>query len=115
VSAKHLNLSTVIDKNKIASDKAFLVLFKVIVNDTLGNFVDNLYFARNDEDVLFQGNNYIAANFELNIQVEQNKEPEIKLTAQDQTKALSSYVDAYDGLVKNVITMYVVHTDFYQW
>jgi hypothetical protein len=111
MGAKHLNLNTVVDKNRVASDRVFTILFKVQVNDNNGNPVTTLYFAKNSADVIFQGNNYIAANFNLDIKVEQGQEPEIKLTAQDQTKTLISYVDAYDGLVKSVVTMYVVHSD----
>lgn len=111
MGAKHLNLTTVVDKNKIASDKSFIILFKVVVNDITGAFVNTLYFAKNSEDVNFQENVYVASNFDLAINIEQGKEPEITLTAQDQTKSLGSYIDAYDGLIKSNVTMYVVHTD----
>lgn len=111
MAAKHLNLSTVVDKNKVASDKAFVLLFKVVVNDTNGAFVTNLYFAKNSADVVFQGQTYTASNFTLDLSVEVGKEPEVKLSAQDQTKTLAQYIDTYDGLVKSTVTMMVVHQD----
>jgi phage-related protein len=111
VSAKHLNLSTVVDKNKIESDKVFLLLFKIVVRDYLGAEVETVRIAKNSENVIFMGDVYQAANFEVNISVEESKEPSITLTAQDQTKTLSTYVDLYDGLVKSDATLYVVHED----
>jgi phage-related protein len=109
MGAKHLNLSTVVDKNKVSSDKAFLVLFKVVVRDYLGVEVDTLRFAKNSENVVFAGDVYQAANFNLDIQVEEGKEPSVTLTAQDQTKTLATYVDLYDGLVKSDVTLYIVN------
>lgn len=111
MAAKHLNLSTIVDKNKVSSDKAFLLLFKVTVNDTNGDFVTNLHFAKNSEDVTFMGDAYTAANFDIDVQIEQGTEPQIKLTAHDETKALAAYIDKYDGLVKSSVTLYVVHED----
>jgi phage-related protein len=111
MGAKHLNLSTVVDKNKIESDKTFLLLFKVDVKDSAGATVTTLRFARNSENVTFQGNLFVAANFELDIKVEQQSEPTVSLRAQDQTRTLSTYVDTYDGLVKSEVTLYVVHEE----
>lgn len=111
MAAKHLNLSTVVDKNKVASDKAFLILFKVEVNDDAGTLVDTLYFAKNSADVVFMGNTYVASNFSLDIQVEQGTEPQIKLQAHDESKALATYIDTYDGLVKSTVTLMIVHED----
>ena len=111
MSSKHLNLSTVVDKNKVSSDKAFLILFKVVVKDYLGATVDTLHFAKNSANVVFNGDVYQAANFDLDIKVEEAKEPSVTLTAQDQTKTLSTYIDLYDGLVKSDVTLYIVHED----
>jgi hypothetical protein len=34
--AKHLNLSTIVDKNKIASEETFIILLEVAVRDSEG-------------------------------------------------------------------------------
>jgi phage-related protein len=111
MTARHLNLSTIIDKNKIDSDKAFLFLFEVGVKDSAGALVTTLRFAKNSENVIFMGNTYTAANFDLDIKIEQNTEPQVTLSAQDQTKTLATYIDAYDGLVTSTARMLVVHED----
>lgn len=111
MGAKHLNLSTVIDKNKVNSDKAFLILFEVEVKDHNEDLVTTLRFVKNNENVVFMGETFVAANFELTISVEANKEPEVSLSCQDQTRALMSFIDIYDGLVKSNVRLLVVHED----
>lgn len=108
--SKHLNISTIIDKNKIASENAFLVLVALTVKDSAGATVETLRFARNSENVTFQGNEYQAANFDIKIQTAVNEEPTISLSARDQTRTLSAYIEAYDGLVKSEVKLYVVNS-----
>jgi phage-related protein len=55
------------------------------------------------------GDNYQAANFDIDIKIEAGKEPSITMQAQDQTGTLQTFMDAYDGLVKSTATMLVVH------
>lgn len=109
--AKHLNLSTIVDKNKVDSDKAFLVMFKVDVKDQLGATINTLRFVKNSENVTFNGDLFVAGNFDINITMEAQSEPSVSITAQDQTRSIQSYLDLYDGLVNSDITMYVVHED----
>jgi phage-related protein len=111
MTAAHLNLSTVIDKNKIDSDKTFLFLFSADVKDSTGALITTLYFAKNSEDVQYNGNTYQAANFDIDIQIEAGQEPQITLRAQDQTRTIQSYIDLYDGMVKSTVKLLVVHED----
>lgn len=109
MSAKHLNLSTVVDKNKVYTDKAFIFLMEIVVTDSTGTVINTLRFAKNSENVVYKSNTYTAANFELNINVEANKEPDISISAQDQTRTIQSYLDLYDGLVKSPVNLMIVH------
>lgn len=111
MAAKHLNLSTVVDKNKIASDKAFLFLIECDVTNEAGVFVQTIRFAKNSENVVFKGNTYYAGNFNIDIAIEANKEPEITLSAQDQTRTIQTFLDTYDGLVKSPVRLIIVHED----
>lgn len=108
--SKHLSIATIIDKNKIASDKAFLMLIKVDVKDpTTGAIVQTLRMVRNSENVTHNGNVFQAANFEIDIKMEVNAEPQIILRAEDQTRTLAQYIDLYDGLMTNEVTMIIVN------
>ncbi len=108
--ARHLTVGTIVEKNKIASDVAFIILIEAQVKDEDGNEVAVLRFAKNSENVTFNNELYVAANFEIDISVENNSEPSITLNAQDQTRALQQYVEAYAGLVGSKVVMTVVNT-----
>jgi phage-related protein len=108
--ARHLSVGSIIEKNKIASEELFLVLIKVDVKNEEGEEVNTLTFVKNSENVVFDGLTYQASNFDLDITVENNTEPTIKLTAQDQTRVLMQYVEAYGGLVGSNVTMTVVNS-----
>lgn len=106
----HLTIGSIIEKNKIDSDHFFVTLIDAHIKDSEGNAVTTISIAQNSENVVFNGTTYQAANFEIDISVENNTEPSIRLTAQDQTRTLQQYIEAYDGLVDNEIVMTVVNT-----
>lgn len=108
--AKHLSIGSVIEKNKIASEETFLILIDAVINDEEGNLVNTIRFVKNGENIVFGGNTYQAANFEFDVSVENNTEPSIKLSAQDQTRTLAQYIEAFGGLVKSKVTMTVVNS-----
>lgn len=108
--ARHLSVGSVIEKNKIASEELFLILIDAVINDEDGNYVNTLRFVKNSENIDFGGNNYQAANFDIDITIENNTEPSIRMTAQDQTRTLAQYIEAYAGLVKSSVTMTVVNS-----
>lgn len=108
--SKHLSVGTIIEKNKIASEETFLILIDAEIKDEEGNYIDNIRFVKNSENILFQGNVYQASNFDININVEANTEPSISLVAQDQTRTLAQFIEAYGGLVDNQVTMIVVNS-----
>jgi phage-related protein len=105
----HLNISTVIDKNQIASDKAFLVLLEVMIKDSDGNDIDTVRLAKNTEDVVFEGETFLASNFEMDMKLDTGKEPQITISINDPTGQIITYVDIYDGLVKSKVRMLIVH------
>jgi hypothetical protein len=108
--AKHLNLSTIVDKNKIASEETFVILLELVVRDFAEDEVATIRFTKNSENITYMGNVYTAANFTIDIKTEAGKEPEMTLQAQDQTRMLAQYVDAYDGLIKSDCKLIVVNS-----
>lgn len=95
----NLNLSTVIDKNKVSSEHVFLILIEAEIKDTEGTLVDTIRIVKNSEDITFEGNVFTASNFELDIQLDATRETQVTLKAHDETRLLAQYIDAYDGLV----------------
>lgn len=114
--ANHLSIGSVIEKNKITSEETFLILIDAVIKDEAGTEVITLRFVKNNENIIYgndkQGNpiTYQAANFEFDISMEINGEPSIKLSAQDQTRTLAQYIEAYGGLVGCDLTMTVVNS-----
>lgn len=111
MSAKHLNLSTVVDKNKIDSSNVFLILIEVkILSPETGEEVTTIRFVKNSENVTFEGNNFQAANFSIETSNEIGQEPTLSVKAHDETRTLAQYIDAYDGLVDSKLRMIVANS-----
>lgn len=115
--AGHLSVATVVEKNKISSDVAFVILLEVAVTDpNTRQVVETLYLARNNENVLFDPEGkgepkvYQAANFEINVDEKQGQAPSVTITAQDQTGFIQARQDAYAGGVFSECTMTVVNS-----
>jgi phage-related protein len=108
--AKHLSVGSIIEKNKIASEETFLILMDAIIRDEDGKTVNTLRFVKNSENIVFDGQAYQAANFSFDISMELNSEPTIKLSAEDQTRTLAQYIEAYAGLVNSTVIMTVVNS-----
>lgn len=106
----NLNIASIIDKNKVSSTNVFLILLEVEVRDSAGALVETLRVVKNSADIVFQGNTYTAANFELDIKLEATQEPSITLEVHDETRQLAQYIDAYDGLVRNKIRVMIVNS-----
>ena len=107
----YLSVATVIEKNRIASPNAFIVLVEIdVIDPSNGALVETLYVARNPEQIVFNGNTYEAANFELGLKQEAGSVPEIQVTVQDQTRMLQSRMQQYGGGVGFQIRMIILNT-----
>jgi hypothetical protein len=106
----NLNVSTVIDKNKLTSVNAFLILLEVFVKDASGTPIETIRLVQNSEDVIFETNTFTATNFDLDIKLDAAREPSITLKAHDETRLLAQYIDDYDGLVGNKLRVIIVNS-----
>jgi len=107
----HLSVATVIEKSKIASNVAFVILLEIDVTDpNTRDVVETLRIARNSEDILFGGNLYRAANFSINIQQKDGEEPSVSCTARDPMGTITSLLEAYAGGMNSPVRMIVVNT-----
>lgn len=108
--ARHLSLATVIEKNRIASDVAFIMLVEVDVTDGAGTLVETLYFAKNTEDFSYQGNLYKRCGFNFQITESAQRVEEISLDLRDPSMTVANKLDQYDGGVGWRIRMMLVNT-----
>jgi hypothetical protein len=104
-------VATVIEKNKLSSDVAFVILLDIrIVDPNTRAVVETLYIARNNENVVFQGRPYQAGNFSIQIDQKNNEAPSVSITAHDQTRHIESRMEASAGGVFSEVVMTVVNT-----
>lgn len=108
--SRHLSIATAIEKNKIASDVAFILCLKIEVYDQLGQYVETLTLAKNTEDLTWRGEVYTAANFDVSIKMDVSEEPSLTVTAVDPTGVLRSRMDMYGGGVGSEATLFIVNT-----
>lgn len=109
--SRHLSIATIIEKNRIASEVAFVILLDVnIVDPNTRAIVETLHLARNDENIAFGGNLYLAANFVIEIDQTQGEEPTVTVTAVDPTRTIASRLEAYAGGMYSSVRMTVVNT-----
>lgn len=106
---EEINKYIAIEKNKIASDGAWLWLLDVQIE---GQPV--LRFVNNIENITYLGTVYSRCNFHMDAYDKSEpgrlSEVTLNVTNADLTRFLLPYVDAYDGLIGAVITRTPVHS-----
>lgn len=108
---RHLSVATVIEKQKIASSVAFVPLLEIdVVDPKTRAFIETLRFARNSEDLNWQGNNYIAGSFDFTTSQEAGAQPSLQVSIVDYTKAVQSRMQAYGGGINFTVRVIIVNT-----
>jgi phage-related protein len=105
---KNLPANIVIEKNKLATASAWLVLLDVTLTD---NTVFRL--VRNNEDITFNGNVYTAFNFELEPTEQGNSGeiPSVTLRVSNITRLIESKLQDLDGGIGSTVKVTVVNSD----
>ncbi len=106
-----ISLVTAADKNKLASDKVFLVALKIDIKNQDGDLMETLRVVNNNEDIVFAGETYVAYPFNININYEAGSQPTVSLTAQDVTRALMQRMQTYSGAIGSRVTLFAIHED----
>lgn len=107
---RHLSVATAIEKNKIASDVAFILLLSVDIHDQLGAYIETLRLAKNSENITYQGAVYTAANFDADLKLDVEEEPSLTVTAEDPTGYIRERMETYGGGVGSECTLMVINT-----
>lgn len=108
---KSFSVANVIEKNKLATGEAFLVLLEIILVDTTtGGVVDTIYVVNNNENITYDLNVYQAFPFDLQLSQESGGVPEISLTATDFQKILISHMNSLSGGTGSNVIVRVVNS-----
>ncbi|MCR9222927.1 MAG: hypothetical protein NXH70_02560 [Hyphomonas sp.] len=108
--ARHLTVATIIEANQVASAVAFVELVDVEVVDANGTFVEYLRFCKNTENLTFNGNLYLAANFDIKVVQETSEEPRITFNAKDVTGIIRQSMENYGGGIGFNVTLTIVNS-----
>lgn len=110
MSSSHFSVATAIEKDRIASDVAFVVLLAIDVTDVNGAPVQTMHFAKNSEDIIYKGNTYIAANFSVKLNLDVANVPKLEVTADDPTGVIRDMMNLYNGGIGFDVSITVVNT-----
>ena len=110
MSTVSLSVATVIEKNKIFSDTAFVLLFEIDVVDLSGNPVETVYICKNSTNIAYKGNEYIASNFSVQLDQDTQSEPKLQLTMEDPSGVVRDQMQVYGGGIGFNTTLTVVNT-----
>ena len=105
---KELPLNVKIEKNKIATDSAWIILLEVTIDQY------NFKLAKNASDVSYGGHTYQAFNFEIDATKETSRGeiPTIELRVSNVTDLLHPYIEAYNGGVGGTVKITVVNSNY---
>jgi phage-related protein len=105
-----LSVASVIDSNSLSSGTPWLVLIDLEIVNPVNNVVETVkHFARNPEDVTFNGTVYEKGAFDLQISQISGQVAEVSLSIKDHTRVIQSLMEEYGGGVGSNITLYVVN------
>jgi len=106
---KNLSIASIIEKNSLQSDEAWLVALKVYIRDPeTGGIVDIVRVVRNTELTTIEGEPYEPFPFSIQLEQAANELPTLTVTIQDQTKIVQSYMQRYAGAVGSEVELKVV-------
>ena len=103
-----LSANLILQKNKMETASAWIPLLEITLTD--GTV---LRFARNFEDITFEGELFLAFNFELDSTSQSNKGemPTVTLKVSNITRYIHPYLEALGGAVGSIVKIMVVNTE----
>lgn len=95
----------ILEKNKLASDSPFLILADIECKE-----LETIHLVRNNENITWQGNEYIRFPMELNSVTDDGKEiPQVELKVSNVGGIIEGYAQRYSGFVGAEVKVVVVH------
>ena len=106
-----LSVASVIDKNKITSGAVWVTLLEMkLIDPNTRELSQTIRIAQNNEPIVFMGNTYAPANFEISISQRKGEAPSVSMNAKDKTGILIKPIDDMAGGVFSTVVMTIVNT-----
>ena len=109
--AAHLSVATVIEKDRIHSDVAFVVGLEIdVIDPEGGSLVETVRLVCNNENITYQGEVYIASNFDFEITQEAGSKAQMSVTANDFSRAIQARMQQYRGGIGFKVRLLVINS-----
>lgn len=107
---KNLSIATIIEKNRLQSDRAWLIALKIHArNPVTGAVEEVIRVVRNTELTTIMGEPYEPAAFDIAIDEKSTELPTLTVTIQDQTQVVHGYMERFGGGVGFDVDLIIVH------
>jgi phage-related protein len=107
---KSLSIASVIEKNRLSSGTPWLICVDIsVINPATGALVEKIYLVRDTEPVTFNGNNYIPASFDIQLNDVSGQLTTVNLVIKDYTGQIQAQMQLYQGGVGFAIALSVVN------
>lgn len=104
-----LSVATVLEKNRLDSGVPFLALLDIeVIDPSTGSTVQVLHIVRNDENITFNGVEYVATAFDIQLKKTINEQTSLELSINDFSQAIQAQMQAYGGGIGFNVTFYLV-------
>lgn len=108
---RHASIATMIEKNRLVGEHAFVELLEIDVTDrNNGAVIETMRFARNSEDVTYQGHLYRKGAFSARVDQSANEVPDVSITVQDHTREVTRRIEDHEGGVGYEVRVMVVNS-----
>jgi len=107
---KSLSIASVIEKNRLSSGTPWLICIDIsVIDPASGTLVEKIYLVRNTEGIVFNGNTYIPASFDIQLIDESGKLNTVNLVIKDYTGAIQAQMQLYQGGVGFAVAVSIVN------
>lgn len=107
---KNLSIATIIEKNRLHSNRAWLIALKIHIRNPLTGAVEEVVRVINNTEItMVKGEPYEPFPFDISITEKSNELPSLSITIQDQTYIVQSYMNRYGGAVGSDVDVMIVH------
>lgn len=108
---QNTSVASALELHRLSSDVAYLCLLDIeIINRDTGITVATKKLVRNPEPVIFRGETYEAAMFDISIKEEVGKVAEVSLSLVDYTQDIQARMEAYGGAIGSNVTFMIVNS-----
>lgn len=108
---KSLSVASVIEKNRISSDVAWLICVDIdVIDPATGALVKTGHYVRNTESIVFNGFVYEPSNFDIELKEESGVQQTVSLSFKDYTLTIQRLMQAYGGGVGFLVAILVVNS-----